>query len=352
MWHQSGMGAASEQRVEPLPYPTRPCAVDRFAQGFVLGAAHELELLDRADRKRDGGVLEWRSKRSGELVRSVALPAAWVETATSAGDRVVVAFEHGVIGTYPDGPSFTTPQSALDGTRKEYFFLRLWAADERLLWADADWQGPLWTTAGLDGSQARVIARGGVGRCGHPLVDRRALALADQGRSVVALPLDAGGAIETVQGNPLATSQCVAGDQEIVAVTGRADGLPAVAIHGPEGRWQVLRFPESASVAEPLVQQGLVIVSVPEEDGARPNRRESVRAAGAVYVLARTAGTWSIRERIVAGKVRDHGLFGFAVRLDTEYLFVNHLIDSQDRDAIGAPVVCRTPLSGSTPTSP
>ncbi len=66
-------------------------------------------------------------------------------------------------------------------------------------------------------------------------------------------------------------------------------------------------------------------------------------AAGAVYVLGRSDHAWRILERIVAATPRERGLFGFSIAVDDQYLVINHLVASPEKDA-RAPLVCRSSL--------
>ncbi len=326
----------------PSGHPTRACERDVFAPGNLVGVGTELKLVTLAG---DSGRLAWRSKHTGQLVRSLPLAnASRASSFASAGKRIFVAFENGWIKSFPHGPSFMAPAGRSGGPDEGYTFTRLWANAEDLLWVDAVEPGDLtWTTASTDGRDVRTVVEGGVGRCGRPLAGRRVLALAARGRVVLSFSLERPTEVEVVAGNPLTTSYCVAGAAEVLAVTGRLQGLPAVAIHDG-GKWYSVRFPNSVSRAEPVVYGDRIFVSLPEEEVAVTSDATPLAAAGAVYVLGRGDHAWQILERIVAATPRERGLFGFSIAVDDQYLFINHLVASPEKNGARAPVVCRSSL--------
>jgi hypothetical protein len=129
-------------------------------------------------------------------------------------------------------------------------------------------------------------------------------------------------------------------------VTGRYDNHPALAVY-QDGAWQRVLLPESPSVLEPVVQDGRILVSAPEESSSGQAGGAPTPSVGAVYVLGKNATAWSIRQRIVPANPRQHAVFGYKVLLLGQQLFINYLDNyprGMPREGFGYPSICETTL--------
>ena len=207
-------------------------------------------------------------------------------------------------------------------------------------WVDNDWVlrlfgtpgGNLWEVAARKGGAARVVAYGNVGGCGVPLAGSNALAIqrSDNGYSILSIGLRTG-ELRQIRGIPLDKPQCVSEDQGILAVGGLAGGSDAVAIHAGE-MWQLVKLSDKRSVVEPFVYHGRVVVAAPSESFVASGPA-MVKAAGAVYLLSRTAGRWHVDRRVVASRPREWGLFGFRLSVTGSRVFVSHYVGPRESDA-------------------
>lgn len=225
---------------------------------------------------------------------------------------------------------------------------RIWASDRWILRKFAQYPA-IWMASQADGSGERFLAYGGLAACGQPLMGDYALNLeVGNGYSVMALSLLPDVPDYRIRGIPLDKLYCVAGDEGVIAVTGRYEKHPAVAVY-QDGAWQRILLPDSPSVLEPVAQDGSILVSAPEEASPGKNDGPPIRSVGAVYVLGKDASTWNIRERIVPAKPRQHANFGYKVVLHGQRLFINYLDNypkskGMPREGFGYPSVCETTL--------
>jgi hypothetical protein len=345
VWVEGGFDTKSPTSSPPVTWETRSCG-NEDALGVVLAAGDTVEALVENDETYTLASLSPRSL-AVERELSVGKLERGVWGAASVGLRDValgIGLGDGRVWLVRSGHGFLTAAA-----RNWHFFLwpdALWASPTRLLVAAHAQPGkPTWESVRPDGSDSRIIAEGKVGGCGRPIIGERAVALTDKNQTVVSLALDQSSPPVLIHDVPLEFGHCVAGEGDVLAVTGRIRGLPAVAIH-EAGSWSVLEFPPAASIAEPLVEDGLVVVSIPEAAFETP-KGELIESAGAVFVIDKASGEWKIRERIVAAEPRSHGHFGFAVELNHDALFINHLIPGQVYDSNGAvdgfgyPRICR-----------
>ena len=226
----------------------------------------------------------------------------------------------------------------------------------RRIWASQRWilrnfaQDPaIWVLSQADGKNEQFLAYGGIGACGQPLMGDYALNLeVGNEYSVMALSLLPKVPDYRIRGIPLDRLYCVGGDEGVIAVTGRYDKHPAVAVY-QSGAWQRILLPDSPSVLEPVVQDGRILVSAPEEKAPGKIDGAPIPSVGAVYVLGKDASTWSIRERIVPATPRQHAIFGYKVLLLGKRLFINYLDDypkakGMPREGFGYPSVCEMTL--------
>jgi hypothetical protein len=225
---------------------------------------------------------------------------------------------------------------------------RIWASQRWILRSFAP-SPAIWMVSQADGSDDRFMAYGGLGACGQPLMGDYALNLeASTGYSVMALSLLPDVADYRIRGIPLDRLYCVAGDGGVIAVTGRYEKHPAVAVY-QDGSWTRVLLPDSPSVLEPVVQDGRILVSAPEEEFSGKAGGSPIRSVGAVYVLGKDASTWNIRERIVPANPRQHAIFGYRILLLGRRLFINYLdsypkAKGMPREGFGYPSVCETTL--------
>ena len=226
----------------------------------------------------------------------------------------------------------------------------------RRIWASEHWIlkniGPypsLWMASETDGSNEQFLAYGGLAACGQPLMDDYALNVqSDNGYSVMALSLRSGQPDRRISGVPLDRVYCVAGDRGLIAVTGRDDERPAVAIYR-DGAWQRIFLPDSQSLLEPLVDDGRVFVSAPEEMSLGNVHGSLLSSVGAVYVLKRHDATWNFQAKVVPSTSRPHALFGYKIVPLGNRLYINFLDDQprakhKSADSIGYPSVCHVDL--------
>lgn len=225
---------------------------------------------------------------------------------------------------------------------------RIWASHRWILRSFAP-SSAIWMVSQADGSDDQFLAYGGLGACGQPLMGDYALNLeASTGYSVMALSLLPDVADYRIRGIPLDKLYCVAGDGGIIAVTGRFEKHPAVAVYH-DGTWERVLLPDSPSVLEPVVQDGTILVSAPEEAFSGKAGGSPTPSVGVVYVLGKDASTWRIRERIGPANPRRHGNFGYKVVLHGKRLFINYLDNYPKskgmlREGFGYPSVCETTL--------
>ena len=207
----------------------------------------------------------------------------------------------------------------------------------------------IWMVSQADGSDERFLAYGDLGACGQPLMGDYALTLeVAKGYSVLALSLLPDVPDYRIHGIPLDKLYCVAGHEGVIAVTGRYEKHPAVAIY-QDGAWQRILLPDSRSVLEPVTQDGRILVSAPEEVFPYKTNGPPMPSVGAVYVLGKDASTWSIRERIRPANPRQHAIFGYKMLLLGQHLFINYLDNypkakTISREGFGYPSVCETTL--------
>jgi hypothetical protein len=207
----------------------------------------------------------------------------------------------------------------------------------------------IWMVSQADGSDDQFLAYGGLGACGQPLMGDYALNLeAGTGYSVMALSLLPDVADYRIRGIPLDKLYCVAGDGGVIAVTGRYEKHPAVAVYH-DGTWERVLLPDSPSVLEPVVQDGRILVSAPEEAFPGKAGGSPIPSVGAVYVLGKDASNWRIRQRIVPANPRRHAIFGYKMVLLGQRLFINYLDNypkakGMPREGFGYPSICETTL--------
>jgi hypothetical protein len=223
---------------------------------------------------------------------------------------------------------------------------RIWASQHWILRNFAPYPA-IWMLSQADGSNEQFLAYGGLGACGQPLMGDYALNLeAGNGYSVLALSLLPDVPDYRIRGIPLDRLYCVAGDGGVLAVTGRYANHPALAVY-QDGAWQRVLLPESPSVLEPVVQDGRILVSAPEESSSGQAGGAPTPSVGAVYVLGKNATAWSIRQRIVPANPRQHAVFGYKVLLLGQQLFINYLDNyprGMPREGFGYPSICETTL--------
>jgi len=260
--------------------------------------------------------------------------------------RVATVADDGVIRVLPGDTAFRLAEHE-NGPRVP-LTEGAWSNGERLLVARRNDRGESrWESVRLDGTDPRVLAVGSVGRCGHPIAGKQAILLNGDLGEIVLLALDQSAPAVHIDGNPLDSSDCVAGDGELLAVTGRENAAPAVAIRD-NGIWQLVPLPPGVSYAEPLVKAGRIVVALPDSPG-RSTSGEEVPAAGAVYVLDKSGESWNVRARIVAAQPAERALFGFALAFDTHAMFVSSLTLGVTYTSAGAirslgeAHVCRAP---------
>lgn len=344
MW-VDGDVARTPATTSPAPtWRERRCGTEAAA-GALISANTSVEVLVSGDNAGSALVSLSASALAPERQLPLGLPEESLFAAASLGPQhVALSLRNGSLLFLPEMREF--PSASATREHRSFRASGLWASSSRLLLAQRAQPGPpVWESVRHDGTDSRVIAQGSVGSCGHPIVGERALALANDAGTLVSLALDQRSAPILIHGNPLERSFCVAGDGDVVAVTGRSQGLPALAIF-EAGTWQVLRFPDAPSIAEPLVKRGVILVSLPEAPGVAANG-DAVVAAGAVFAVEKLGQNWAISERIVAPEPRRHGHFGFSVDVNADAVFVSHLVPGQIYDAAGAPdgygypVVCR-----------
>jgi len=234
---------------------------------------------------------------------------------------------------------------------------RLWASERWILRSFVP-SPTLWMVSRADGTEGQFVAYGHIRECGQPLMGDHVLTIEEdhQGASVLALSLLPGGSDYRVRGAPLDELSCVAGEDGVIAVGGRWNRHPAVAIY-EDGMWQRLLLPEGPSILEPLVQGDRIFVSAPEEPATVAKGGVMVPAVGAVYVLSRSAdtkqaptdGRWALRQRIVSPRSRRHATFGYRVVPQGPRVFINYLDDypkgpGMPRPGFGYPSFCQAPL--------
>lgn len=223
---------------------------------------------------------------------------------------------------------------------------RIWVSGDTILVARSrDSRGGVWEVLSTKGGASTPIATGGVHRCGQPLVGKRALAVA--GRRLVLLDLAARLVPEVVAESPLDRNLCAAGDGLLLAVTGWLADTPTLAVHDADG-WHLFPLPPSGEIFEPYVRAGSVVVTAP---GAPVRTPEGgvVPEAGAVYVFANTNGRWISSDRLVSTAPGPRGLFGFAMAMSDDALYVSEMVPGIVRNteggitSLGRPSTCRIP---------
>ena len=220
---------------------------------------------------------------------------------------------------------------------------RIWVSGEWIL-RELGAGTPVWEVARRTGGSAKLLAFDGVGGCGQPLMDGYALGLDKGGHEVLALSMADGPPNWRVPGVPLDKGYCLAGENGIVAVGGRHQQHPALAVY-QRGAWQLLHLPDSRSLLEPVVQGGRIFVSAPEEE-FHAESGATIQSAGAVYVVELHDGVWSIQKKIVAAAPRKRALFGFKIHATDSHLYVNYLADGPRVSGgyFGDPAVCEVDL--------
>jgi hypothetical protein len=223
------------------------------------------------------------------------------------------------------------------------------------LWASQDWilrnlgsEPSLWMVSRSDGSHDQFLAYGNLTACGQPLMGDYALDFEeDEGYAVTILSLRPDLPDYRIPRIPLDKPYCPAGHDGTVAVTGRYEGHPAIAIH-QDGAWQRVLLPDSPSVLEPVVKDGRIIVSAPEERSSESVKGSFVPSVGGVYVLVNDGGTWKLRTKIIPPTARQHAYFGYKVVPMGRRLFINYLADHpkrvSDPAGWGVPSVCEAEL--------
>ncbi len=211
----------------------------------------------------------------------------------------------------------------------EEFGVRLELPIVTRIWANRDWvlralagKGvSWWSLQSSDGKHARAVAFGDVGYCGHPLIGDTALVLKPSTREVLAVST-ASDSVYRIADVPLDRFFCVAAEGDLVAVTGARGARNGVAIHSG-GRWQWVDLgPADESIIEPFVQDGLVVLSAPEED-----HRPGSAGKGAVYVVERGDEEWAITTKVVAANAERRALFGAAVGIHGRRLFASYTVE-------------------------
>lgn len=225
---------------------------------------------------------------------------------------------------------------------------RIWASHRWILRTFAP-SPAIWMVSQADGNHDQFLAYGGLGACGQPLMGDYVLNLeAGNGYSVMALSLMPDVPDYRVRGIPLDKVYCLAGDGGVIAVTGRYDKHLALAVY-QDGAWQRILLPDSPSVLEPVVTDGRILVSAPEEPSPGKVGGSPIPSVGAVYVFGKDASTWGIRQRIVPANPRQHAIFGYKVLLLGQHLLINYLDNypkakGMPREGFGYPSVCETIL--------
>jgi len=233
-------------------------------------------------------------------------------------------------------PSPTTSTGDID---------RIWVSGDAVLVARSrDSRGGVWEVLSTKGGASTTIATGAVHRCGQPLVGKRALAVA--GRQLVLLDLAARLVPEVVADSPLDRNLCAAGDGLVLAVTGWHADAPTLALHDADG-WHLFPLPPSGEIFEPHVGAGSVVVTAPRAPVRTPEGAV-VPEAGALYVFAKTNGSWVLGERLISTSPGPRGLFRFALAMSDDALYVSEMVPGIARNAeggitsLGRPSTCRT----------
>ena len=226
---------------------------------------------------------------------------------------------------------------------------RVWASERWIVRSFVP-SPTIWMSSHADGSQSELLAYGGLRECGQPLMNDHVLTIEESraGASVLALSLLSAEPDYRLSAVPLEGLYCVAGDGGLIAVTGRWQGRPAIAIYS-DGAWQRLELPESRSVLEPLVRGDRIFVSAPEEAAVAKEADAPVPSVGAVYVLTKHGGVWAARTKIVPARARRHALFGYRVVPVGDRLFINYLDayprgPGMPRSGFGYPSFCDVPV--------
>jgi hypothetical protein len=232
---------------------------------------------------------------------------------------------------------------------------RLWASERWILRSFVP-APTLWMVSRADGTEDRFLAYGHLRECGQPLMDDHVLTIEtdERGSSVLVLSLSPDLPDYRVNGAPLDELYCVAGEGGTLAVSGRWNRHPAVAIYDRE-TWQRILLPDSPSILEPLVQGGRIFVSAPEEAAVVPDGGASIPSVGAVYVLGQVedqhndGARWTLRQKVVAPRPRRHAMFGYRLIPQGKRVFVNFLDDypkapGMPRPGFGYPSFCEATL--------
>jgi len=363
----------------PVPTMMEGACSENVAEGVLIGVGRELKLLRGSKTAPE---VAWVS-RSGVFLRAEPLdtqPVAAV--ADGPGDQVAVAFENGIVQVVPGGStirargsnsSFTIPPKAPWPLGEMRTMGRLWTSGVWMSWLTRVGQDmPIWEWARFDEGTAHFKGQGAVIRCGHPLFQGHKMKWNPDGGGAEVEPLE-GGAGEgwAVLGDPLDEPHCAAlGDHGILVLTGRIWGFQALVIHDDDEHpaqphdydkhtdgWQLVLLQPSESLLEPRVVGRTVLVSAPGES-VRDRHGNEVQAAGAVYVIEKLDGRWTVKTRVVSAKPETCGLFGFSVGLDGGELYVNQVrrrpLAPPDtrRTTSFEPVVCRFQLETRTGANP